>query len=508
MIRDIGAILMRNWRYFVLSVLFIIAALIFIKPDFSDFGGDSAQYIIVAEAAAKGLGFKMINCPGSPVSFLYPPVFPALLAAVELLFGRNFYAMYWLIAFLGWLALIFFYRVFKKYSDKDTAFYSVLFLACSGFYLAYSFKYIRSEIPYLFFSALSFWAMRLYCKRPGYFNLYGLLLAAGLLLGYFTRYIGIALFVGVVAFLWFIKKDRKKALFIAASFLFFFGVWNIFKFFYKDHVISQTGLIFMADIYNPQKGTVLTHPGVLVWRSIDGIAYYASFLARTFTNFLPDRWRVGAWPDFITAALLLFGIWVKARDKKEQPFIFYMVTYSIVILLWPAREHGRFFLPLLPFCVFYIFSALTFIMRRCCPKRPKLWCAVAALMLIAGNAASIKHLYAQEHRRVAPNLEDLKAGYRWLKENSAPDDIVVSRKPVLVYFYCGRRSIIYPFTEDKEKIWSAIRDNDVKYILVDIYSREDVHYIIPMLNEHRKDLRLVYRRGFVSIEKVLDGEGK
>ena len=64
------SLLKKHWQWTLITSVFFGLAFIFIRDEFFDFGGDSAQYIIIAESVVSGLGFKLINYPGAPISFL------------------------------------------------------------------------------------------------------------------------------------------------------------------------------------------------------------------------------------------------------------------------------------------------------------------------------------------------------------------------------------------------------------------------------------------------------
>ena len=101
----------RTWGWFVLTLFFGIIAVKSIPKEFYDLGGDSAQYIILGESLSQGKGLRMVNYPGEPFSFYYPPVFSLLLSPIIYFFGRNFYLMHLLVALLGYLSLYFLYWV-------------------------------------------------------------------------------------------------------------------------------------------------------------------------------------------------------------------------------------------------------------------------------------------------------------------------------------------------------------------------------------------------------------
>ncbi len=163
-------------KWIILSLIFWSIVILNIPHRFLDLGGDSAQYIILAESIAQGKGYKAINYPGEPFFYHYPPVFPLLLSPIVYFFGRNFYLMHILIALLGFLSLLFLYKLFKIYIDKRIAFFTVFLLSTNYIFIIYSGNFILSEIPYVFFSCLALLFAVRYLVKDSWINRVGWIL--------------------------------------------------------------------------------------------------------------------------------------------------------------------------------------------------------------------------------------------------------------------------------------------------------------------------------------------
>ena len=144
-----------KWRWVLLSALFWVIVIRNVPHQFLDLGGDSAQYIILAQSISRGTGYRAVNYPDSPFCYHYPPVFPLLLSPIVYLFGSNFYLMHLLVALLGFLSLLFLYKLFRKYADKKSSFLTFSLLSTIYIFLFYSCIFILSYFPYFFFSVLS-----------------------------------------------------------------------------------------------------------------------------------------------------------------------------------------------------------------------------------------------------------------------------------------------------------------------------------------------------------------
>ncbi len=266
-------IIVKYWKCLVLLLRFWFMSLRCIPAGFYDLGGDSAQYIILAESLSRGTGLRLINYPGEPLSFFFPPVLCFLLTPVIYFFGRNFYLMQIVVAALGFFSLYFFYRIFKTYSDKVVATICVFLLATNWAFIAFSVQMILSDIPYLLFSGFTLFMFIRYLREKASFNSSGILLIAGLIVSYFTRFSGIVLFLGIITLLFLTRQEGryKKIALIGGIFLAVFAVWNILELLIAKHATSHTQCFFLVDPYAPDKGTIFAHPFELVRRFISGV---------------------------------------------------------------------------------------------------------------------------------------------------------------------------------------------------------------------------------------------
>lgn len=496
---------LKNWPYLILSLVYWLAVLPNITNKFFDFGGDSCQYIILAENIVKGIGYRMTNYPGNPICFLYPPVFPLLLSFVVKFFGRNFYLMYLLIAFLGFLGLMFSYRIFKKYSSRKIAFFAALLLCLNCDYIMYSARFIRSEIPCLFFCGAALLALARYMKSKTWLNPEGVMFTGLLVLSYFTRHSGIALFLGVMFSLVFSKSQEKfkKIFFSAGIFLLFFLAWNIFHNLYKVQTVSQFNLLFAMDIYAPDKGTLWQHPVYFLFRFIDGVNYYAGIVSHSifpyFSKYNED-FRVVL---LITVmAVVFYGFWKQFKANKGCVFSYYFILMLLLAVFWPAKEDIRFILPILPFFIFYLVIGLKniFIFLPAGANRLTFYCLMIIFALL--SCSCLKNSSAYSIDSLPPELKNFLAANYWIKDNVFGKAVILSRKPTVTFFYTGCQSLVYPY-ENTDSIKKFVEDNKVGYILVDNFSQTTTMYLFPFLNKYHNCFNLVYKSGNTGVLKVI-----
>jgi hypothetical protein len=473
-----------------LTVFFWFVFLKGAPREFADFGGDSSQYIILAESLSKGLGPRMVNFPGEPFGFYYPPVFPLLLSPILYFFGRNFFLMRAETALLGFASLFLSYRIFKKYSDKNRAFLTVVLLGVS---------YILSDIPYMFFSLCALYMALRYRRASSPVCGTGFFLITCLLLAYFTRYIGLTLCLGIsIYFLLNSNGTRagRKILFFAGAFFIIVGFWEILKTFLAGDTPSHVSQMFIFDPYDPSRGGLFSNPLYIIARFIGGVNYYYDMLGRVFFPALYYAYPFLKEPlSAFVLCLILFGFWRVSRLLKNCVFHYYFVLYFLLIILWPFRtEDVRFLVPILPFIFFYfIFGAQGLYEKR----------RGFAVVYYASAAAVFMCNLAFLPRFLAPNLSTSGPVYRnflimhsWIHSRILPGNTVfLSRKPAATYFYSAHKALAYPFDPVPENIRKFCEDNNVAYIIADEFSRETQRYLLPFIRKYQEELELLHSIG-------------
>ena len=497
-------------KWILLTVIFWVIALTDMPRDFYDLGGDSAQYIILAESLAQGKGFRALNYPSEPFSAYYPPVFPLFLAPIIYFWGRNFYLMRVLTALLGYVSLFFIYQLFKKYTDKKTAFMLICFFALNWAFILYSTRYILSDIPYLCFSSLAlFWSGR-YVEKPSLFNREGFWLIAGLVLSYLTRYIGLTLFLGIIIFFLSVKKDAlriKRTIFTAGGFFLIVTVWSGLTHLYPAPGPSHSGQLFLINPYAPDKGSLLINPlRYLPLRFTEGVNYYSALLTDAFCPFLPKKYAF--LKDFLGVMImvsLLWGLWLKFRENRNCVFHYYFLFYFFLIIFWPFKEGTRLLLPILPFFLFYFLNGLKeiagFILKRF--YRPNLYFLMCVLFIfnIFISMKIIKSFPVSLDKIQAP-LKNFISLHGWITDNLSKEGLIISRKPTITYFYTNHQSICYPFTLNPDKIQQELLTYKAKYILVDEFSEETYRYLSPFIHTYKNNLKLLHRIGDTGLFEI------
>jgi len=482
-------------RIFLLSFLFI-AILTLLSFDTRYYlGGDNIRYIILAKSIISGQGYRDINEPSSPPHTTYPPGFPLLLIPFLLLFGLSYPLLNLLPLILALFSLFLFFLILKGASEKEELrLISFSLLGTSPIFLLYSHT-LLSEIPFLFFTLLTFYLFSQSEKKKSPF----LLIASFLSLTFslFIRTAGIGILPAFSLYL-LLKKRYRELITLLILFLLFFLPY----FLYNRHLGRGSGyleLFTYKNPYNPEEGKI----GLTTYLSRFGKNFYLySFfvfpqMLFPFTLPSPFRFLVG-----LFSLLLLIISFRKRLKAKDSLYPFYLFFSFFILFSWPEVWTGdRFLLPLFPFLLYYLFLGFDSLF----PKR-------GSLLYLFFGIIALGYLikdFQGVGENIGINLSRLKgdryAGYpldwvryfqacEWIKEHTERDAVIVARKPEFVYFLTERKSFLYPFTTDPKKIMAKIEEREATHLLFDqfFWTQTSSRYLTPLLNEFSNRFEPIY----------------
>jgi len=500
----------KYWRWILFSGFFILFFSLLTVHDFNDMGGDSAQYIILAESLASGQGYHAVNYPDKPFFYHYPPLFSLFLMPIVYFFGRNFFLMHCLLGVFGFFTLIIFYFLFKKYSDSKISFIAVCLLMCTIPFFNYISVHILSEMVYLFFSAGALFALAYYSERNNAVNRDGFVFVFLLAAAYLTRYSALALVVGVLIFL--LVKGRvsqqsiKKIFFVGGIFLLVFLLWRGIANFY-NHGSEAVYLhqFSMIDPYNLGKGSVVDNLGQFWSNFGNRLLYYIFWSGMLLAIPLHLSHVLLGIFSFIILCLIIYGIWQMHREKGLQTFSIYFFIYLCLIASWPfgqasSRETMRFLLPILPFiCVYFIYG----LYRSFTRLSWRIFYIVITILILISAGTILTERPLKSTDIVGPHV-DLMNIYHYMHDSSLEKDTVLTRYPVPLSFYTGYPALVFPYTDDAEIIKRFIKEKNIKYIVIDHVSSQTRRYLVPAVVENIKRLNMLYRSGHSVLLEIKD----
>jgi hypothetical protein len=201
---------------------------------------------------------------------------------------------------------------------------------------------------------------------------------------------------------------------------------------------------------------------------------------------------------FVFGALAITGFVVKVRRGLTVIEIF-PIVYSVAILIWPSLQGTRFWIPVIPF---YLFFALVGAERlgAIFGKR-RAWPAVA--VLLAAAVLSYGARYATFDRGPIPvgiDRPDTIRFFRFVSTRTTPRAVFIFRRPRALALFTGRPAAVYARLPDFDTEWAFFESIHAAYIGV---GPEDGRYLSRLLERHARNVQEIYREGHFRVYRIV-----
>ena len=496
----------------LLAVLGAVAAGLRFNDQLVGLTGDNATYILLARDLVTGSTYENAG---------YPWGYPALLAPILAVAGPDnmVAAIPWmklltLLLFVAALPLV--YALFRTRLAVFSVFAVTVLLAVNNVALFHA-NDIMSEVPYILvtYGALLYWQKAV---APGTKSDTGTglrrreLLQAGLLIAaaYYVRTIGVAL-IGASLLVLLCYRKLRAAMALAAAVGLLALPWLVAS--RNSDLNSYADQLLLRDPYNPSLGHI-SSLAELLGRLLGTARLY---LFSVFPNMLLPAPAPGALLALISpilGVLVLVGLLV-CLIRKQEILELYTVLFLGVICVWPWTG-DRFLLPVYPLLLYYTVEGAAWLggLARRVLRRPdgvnfgsRLWpvAAIIALLValpniwLAGGAAAENVAYLSGRALPSghtPDWQSYFAACEWLKLNTPPGSVVMSRKSTITTVYSSRPSVQIPLTAP-ENYPPYFKQYNVSYIVEDAFawSVHTINYLRPALRARPEQYKLLYTSG-------------
>ena len=465
-------------------------------------GGDSVTYVLLAESLlTPGDGYALSLDPGPPQAHTkYPPGYPATLAPLVAIFGRNFVVLKLLSLVFTAGSVLLFCAYIRRGRDPLPWFFLALAFAVNPGVIDYS-RWMLSEAPFLFFTLLALWQLDEDSTsegmgRPFWFGL----LAA--IIGFYVRSIG-ALLLAAASLAYLARREWRKFFVHGAV-----GAGLTIPWLVRNRLASGSATPYLeefllSNVYVPEDGYLGF--GGMVERFFDNAVLYGTReLPRALAG--SDSSWAATPPVVLVAvvvcALVLFGLVRALRRRPAAPELYFVLTCVAIMLFQSSVNDVRYLVPLLPLVLVYMSDAAAALARASRgflpPRFPTLVTATLAALAVGSQAARIP---ANADMIARYHAGDRYAGYHpawgtffdaaeWVKSNTPADAVVTVRKPRLFHALTDRRALVYPFSTEADSVLRVVRETD--YVVIDALFSTTSRYLVPALQQALDDFYIVH----------------
>jgi len=456
---------------------------------------DDSIYWVSARSLAMGDGYRLQSLPGEPYQTKYPPLYPALLAAIWKL-NPQFPANLPLATAFAWLMFPLFAGalwIFLREYGFGWCERTILLLAAALSPVAVVFSF--SLMPELLFTALLLACMILAERAIGPDQPVWVALLAGICaaLAYLAKSIALPLLI-TVPFCFALRKQFAKAgVFFVAMLPAVVG-WQWWMVRHVSHAWDNVTLYYTNyagyQLYNvPLKDLPL-----VIWYNLDG------FLQGAGKLLIFDVPYGSKHLERVVAIAAIAGCVRLARRTRRLQYPLAALGMTAILLVWHFPPDQRFVFPLYPL----LLAGIATEVRNLCGALRTVWRkpALADRFVVAGFATLLGALAAFAVfctafglKRVVPDLfatyrvdfEARERAYAWVERNVPPDANVYAYQDPMMFLYTGHKSCRLPIPpkflyhgDDKgiEKLMGSMaafaRDQRLDYLLLtpDDYHRD------------------------------------
>lgn len=343
----------------VLNFLLTFFCYIRVEP----YGEDSSYYIGLAESIVQEGTYEFNTVPHTK----YPPGVPLLLSTASLISASPSYSTYVrIMGLMGILAVVACYWYILRYS-QTLAVAAVLLTLSSPWYFALSTAMVLSDLPYFLSSMIVLVSVSALNQDNGRWPVcLNVILCCALIGSVLFRSVAIALLSGLFLFICsglfnsktvFIERVKKflPALMVGVLTFLFWVIWShynrqpAYDFQYMDSYFVQ---FFMKDPHIPDLGAASLKD--ILFRIGQNIPRTSADFAQLLLNF-PYVAAISYSPLVVLPVLFIInGLFVSVRKHAGDIGSWYLISYLGIFLLWPFDEGPRFFLPVFPLAVLFL----------------------------------------------------------------------------------------------------------------------------------------------------------
>jgi len=447
-------------------------------------GGDNATYVALAHSLLERGDYTSIWDPALTPETLYPPAFPAILAASIALGGDGWIAFKALLIVISAIGVACSVLWAARVSTPVVAAVIGVVIAISPGVLRHT-HYVLSDVPFFAFTLIAFWAFTFIDAKESRRSDTKWVVVAALatLLAAMTRSAGLPLVLALGGALVVRRQWRHVAIFAtlaAAPML----AWSL-----RSRSLNPNGYssyLLWADPYRPELGRI----GIfqLIPRALENARQY---LLDMFPQLLVSRVGV-PWGIAVLLLLLAVAVWLVRMVRRPGALETWVLLYTGILLIWPVTWRSeRYLIVLLPAILFYAAEAF----RQLTRVQPSLGRAVAVVATLALVLSELPGL--RDGIRYADSCRDEYAAgdafsctpSTWkaimqtaaeLRGRMPADAVVLSRKPTLFFVLSGYRSRVYPMSADPAVFFAEAKSATADYLLLDDSDLSE-QYVQPVL---------------------------
>ncbi len=449
--------------------------------------GDSSMYIMHAANISKGKIYAetgYIFNPENPYigPKSYPPLYPILLSPIYKSFGLNFKAMKIenIFFFSGFLYVLFLF--FRLKFNSTYALIALLIIGLNPRFWAFK-EMVYPDFLFCFFTYLFFFLYEKSFSKDGilFVVLSGLCAWAA----YATRAPGALLPVAAFIYEFFGKKDFRRFSVFAIVFMIPFFLQGFLL-----GVSNEYPIQFLVSLKNQPQ------------------AFF--YVIKLFLKSFSDFWSF--WPanqpllTMLSSGVFAFsfilscaGFFISAK-KRVSVLDYFGFLYLFLIAVMGIYDGTRYFLPIAPLILFYIFRALESLNDEKIKKNISRIFVFSTLSLFL-----IFYIGYADFGKIKSGFfsKETQKMFSYLKTNTLKTDTIIFRKPRVLALFTDRKSSVYSDVGGDEHLLEYFKKIGADYCVAGRVFRNDRKFFYPFVLRHKNIFKEVYVNVDFKVFKII-----
>ena len=451
-IKTLDQFIDKKTKLIIGAIILIVAVFSFFTiPDGQAWGDDFAMYLMHARNIAEGkaydeTGYIFNDLEPEYAPQNYPPGFPLLIAPIYKFVRLNLYPykIFILICFLIFLYLS--YKFLSAYLSPLNTFIIILFLAFSPFLWEYR-NHILSDIPAAMFFMLSLIVAKRAVESQHFKD--WILLTIAVYISYLVRPVGFV--VLPAAILHSIHFHRKIKFQPGISILLFTGLVFITGFFFK----SESGYL-STTINDIETSGFLPYINHLFLKLHLYIFSFEDFAVGSMAGSQLNKLF------FYILTILIFISLIKQFRIKPDFICYTLLFYTGIILIWPAWQGLRFFIPVLPLFFYFLFKLVSTFKKIWLNKSVTIIITVVMFFLFGYYYFTTSYPNEVQYGVQEKDAQDV---FNYIKTETPEDAVIMASKPRAFCLYTERKGIVFP-EHEANQLNQNIKEYKVSFIVL------------------------------------------
>ena len=451
-----------------------------------DWTGDFALYILHARNLVEGRAYADTGYIYNPnFTFLspptYPPGFPMMLAPIYALCGLNLFAMKTVCVVFFGLALLAIFVALRHHLPFGGRMALLALLGFNPYFWQFK-NNILADLPFLFLSYAGLGMIDNFTsdranRSRGASCLCGVATGLVLFLACATRSVGLVFLGCLVVF--YALRSRRFDLFVAAA----IGTMSLGVIIENVTVHDDSRYFDQLGVYLTESYSALSQIAIVIRHWIHGLAL------------LGDNGRAGslAWVLAILGCTLAgAGFVARIRNRGWTIFEVFTLLYPATIVFWPMAQSFRFLIPVVPLYIGYALLGSQWLGTMIRSQRARVGIGLFLLVVVFGSYVSRYTTLEFSHMREGILNTDSRQLFRYVREQTEPEDVLIFAKPRILALMTQRYSACYSVVSDDIYLERFLASINATHLITTRWLKSDRIWLQGFLERHADQLELVF----------------